>query len=307
MARTLLTDSGLETVLIFLDGLELPEFAAFVLLTDELGQEALRRYYREHLDIAVRHGVGFVLETPTWRASRNWGDRLGYSAQGLADANRQAVELVREVGAEYASTVDPILISGCIGPAADAYWPDAHLSGPEALDYHRPQVATLTDAGADRLCAMTLAHAEEAIGLTWAAAEAGTPIVISFTVETDGRLPSGMSICEAIDAVDTATDGGPDHYAINCAHPTHFDGALTPGVSWLSRIRGIRANASTRSHAELDEATGLDPGDPDDLARRYAQLGERMELSVLGGCCGTDARHIAAIAAACLPAADTWH
>jgi homocysteine S-methyltransferase len=299
MRPMLLTDSGLETVLIFQDGLDLPEFAAFVLLAEESGREALRRYYREHLDIAARYGVGFVLETPTWRASRHWGDRLGYSAEGLADANRQAVELVREVGAGYASTVDPILISGCIGPSADGY--DGGLTAVEARDYHRGQVAVLSAAGVDRLCAMTLTHAEEAIGLTLAAAEAGAPMVISFTVETDGRLASGMPLGDAIEAVDSATGGGPDHYMINCAHPSHVEPALTAGAGWLSRIHAIRANASSLSHAEQDEAADLDAGDPDDLARRYARLTERLPLSLLGGCCGTDTRHIEAIAAACLP------
>jgi homocysteine S-methyltransferase len=227
---------------------------------------------------------------------------LGYSERGLFECNRAAVELVREVGAEYASTVDPIRISGCVGPAGDAYRPDATLTAAQALEYHRTQLATLAGAGVDQFCALTLTHAEEAIGLTRAAAETGTPIVISFTVETDGRLPSGMSIGEAIDTVDNATGGGPDHYLINCAHPSHFDGALTAGAGWLGRIHGILANASTRSHADLDEAAELDAGDPDDLARWYARMGERLELSLLGGCCGTDARHVAAIAAACLPA-----
>jgi S-methylmethionine-dependent homocysteine/selenocysteine methylase len=147
--------------------------------------------------------------------------------------------------------------------------------------------------------AITMTYPEEAIGVVQAAQDAGLPAAVSFTVETDGRLPSGQAIDEAIEQADAETDGAPAYFMINCAHPTHFADALEAGAPWLERIGGIRANASRLSHAELDEAEELDDGDPDDLAARYAALRPRLPaLRVVGGCCGTDERHIDAISAA---------
>jgi homocysteine S-methyltransferase len=150
--------------------------------------------------------------------------------------------------------------------------------------------------------AITMNYPEEAIGIALAAKDAGMPVVISFTVETDGKLASGATIGEAITAVDLATGATPIYFMINCAHPTHFDNVLPEDEAWLGRIRGVRANASHKSHAELDEATELDDGDPDDLGRRYRALRRSLpRMNVLGGCCGTDHRHIAAIAEAMTP------
>ena len=281
-----LTDGGIETVLIFEEGLDLPLFAAFTLLGDEAGTEALRRYYAPYLALAVKHGLGFVAETPTWRASPRWARELGYSDAELSALNRRAVELMRELGAGH----ERVLVSGCVGPSDDGYRPSALLSAEAAEAYHAVQIASLADA--DRITAITMTYAEEAIGVSRAAARVGLPCVISFTVETDGRLPSGQSLADAIAQVDAAA--APAFYMINCAHPTHFESVLSG--DWVARVRGVRANASVLSHAELDEATELDSGDPADLGARYARL--PLALDVVGGCCGTDHRHVAAIAAA---------
>jgi S-methylmethionine-dependent homocysteine/selenocysteine methylase len=124
----------------------------------------------------------------------------------------------------------------------------------------------------------------------------------SFTVDTDGRLPTGQTLGDAVAEVDAATGGAPAYYMINCAHPTHFDGALAARARWVDRMRGLRANASTRSHAELNESTELDVGNPAELGAQYAALRRRLpRLNVMGGCCGTDDRHMAAIAEACAP------
>ena len=144
--------------------------------------------------------------------------------------------------------------------------------------------------------------AEEATGVVLAAKALNMPAVIGFTVETDGRLPSGMSLGEAITAVDHATDSWAAYFMINCAHPTHFADALDSSEPWTTRIRSIRANASMMSHEELNEAEALDAGDPADLAARYLSLREMLpRINVVGGCCGTDHRHIAAIAQALAP------
>jgi homocysteine S-methyltransferase len=288
-----LTDGGLETVLIFHQGLELPAFAAFDLLKDEAGTEVLRTYFEPYLELAAERGLGFVLQSPTWRANPRWAAEIGYSEEELEVLNRKAIALMEEIRAAAPDSTT-IVISGCIGPHDDGYAPGEMLSADAAREYHSTQIGTFADTAADVVTAMTMTYAEEAIGVTSAAAAAGIPAVISFTVEIDGRLPSGQSLGEAIGQVDAATGSGPSYYMINCAHPTHFDGVLDG--EWAGRIRGLRANASTRSHAELDEAPDLDEGDPADLGARYAALRERLpRLNVLGGCCGTDYRHVAEI------------
>jgi S-methylmethionine-dependent homocysteine/selenocysteine methylase len=291
-----LTDGGIETTLIFHQGLDLPAFAAFVLLKDEQGTNELRRYYEPYLELAAAEGVGLVLESPTWRASPRWAAELGLSEQELDELNRKAIAMMEELREGVPGTA---VISGCVGPQDDGYNPSTKLTAAAAENYHSTQVGTFADTAADMVTAITMTYADEAIGVTRAARAVGLPVVISFTLETDGRLPSGQGLAPAIAEVDTATDGGPAYYMINCAHPTHFEDALEAGADWPRRIRGMRANASTKSHAELDEAEELDEGDPADLAARHARLRAKLpELNVLGGCCGTDHRHVSEIARA---------
>jgi homocysteine S-methyltransferase len=297
-----LADGGIETTLIFLDGLELPDFAAFHLLRDAEGTEALRRYFAPYVAIAKRLGTGLVLESATWRASADWGARLGYSPQALADANRAAVALLERMRDESGSVPGGMVLSGCVGPRGDGYVPAQAMSADEAEAFHRAQIETFADTAADMVCAITMNYVEEAIGIARAAKRCAMPVAISFTVETDGRLPTGQGLRAAVEQVEDATGGSPAYYMINCAHPSHFEAVLTDDGPWLDRVRGLRANASRQSHAELNESTTLDAGDPAELARDYARLKRRLrKLNVLGGCCGTDSRHIEAIATACRP------
>jgi S-methylmethionine-dependent homocysteine/selenocysteine methylase len=294
--KLFLSDGGLETTLIYHENVDLPLFAAFDLLKDEAGTEALRGYYEPYLELAAERGLGFVLESPTWRANPRWAAKIGYSVDELEDFNRRAIALMEEIRDANADGLGgPVIISGFLGPHDDGYQPDEHLDADGAQEYHSTQIGTFAATAADLVTAVTMTYAEEAIGVTRAAAAAGIPAVISFTVETDGRLPSGQPLGEAIYQVDVATGSGPAAYfMINCAHPTHFEGVLEG--DWVGRIRGLRANASTCTHAELDEAEELDDGDPADLGARYAGLRSRLpRLNVLGGCCGTDHRHVAEI------------
>jgi len=294
-----LTDSGIETDLIFNGEWELPEFAAFVLLDEPAGCVALREYFLRHVDVADQFGCGVILEAPTWRASRDWGDRLGYSAAQLRSVNERAISLLAEIRRANASS--PIIISGCIGPRADAYQPGSRMNPDEAARYHRDQIDSLASTEADLVHAMTIGYADEAIGITRAAMRANVPVVVSFTTETDGRLPDGTSLADAIGAVDRATGSGPAYYGINCSHPTHFGPAFPADDGGGRRIRSIRANASSKSHAELDESQTLDAGDAAELADLYRSLRvDHPQLTILGGCCGTDASHVEAIARACL-------
>jgi S-methylmethionine-dependent homocysteine/selenocysteine methylase len=299
-ATTFIGDGGLETTMIFQRGIELPEFASFQLLDDERGRAALRDYYEGYIDLAAANAVGFTLDTPTWRASRNWGERLGRTEGEIGELNRAAVEFGLRLREERGDEV-PILVCGALGPEGDAYRPARFLGPDEAATYHADQVAALAAAGADIVSAYTLSYVDEAIGIVRAASAAGLPVSISFTVETDGRLPDGEALGAAIERLDRETDAAAEYLMVNCAHPSHFGPQLAGGDGWRERVVGIRANASRRSHAELDASPDLDPGDPDQLASEYRALVEALpSLSLFGGCCGTDTRHVAAICSACL-------
>jgi len=297
MARELfITDGGLETTLIFHDGIDLRAFAAFDLLSGDAGTELLRTYFERYLAIAREHGTGFVLDTATWRANPDWGAQLGYSRGELDAANRRSVALAKELRDAHAGAAGPIVVNGVVGPRGDGYVAGELMSADEAERYHREQIATFGDAGVDRISAITLTYPDEAIGIARAANAAGVPVAVSFTLETDGRLPDGTELRDAIERVDADTGASAAYFMVNCAHPTHFEHVFDEDGAWTDRVHGLRANASTMSHAELDAAEELDDGDPADLAARYRALRSRLRnLDVLGGCCGTDHRHVAAI------------
>ena len=300
LASTLfLTDGGLETTLVFHDKLQLPHFAAFDLLRTPDGTEKLRRYFETYTRIALQRRVGIVLEAPTWRANADWAAKLGYDRESLADANRSGIGLLLEVRAALESAATPIVISGNIGPRGDGYRPDQRMSVAEAFQYHSAQVETFAGTDADMIGAFTMNYAEEAVGIALACRARAMPLALSFTLETDGKLPSGQTLLEAIECVEAESGDYPVYYMINCAHPTHFESTLDELGAKVRRIRGLRANASRRSHAELDASTDLDAGDPVELSHEYRILQRKLPaLSVVGGCCGTDHRHVAAIASA---------
>jgi homocysteine S-methyltransferase len=254
-----LTDGGIETSLIFFDGLDLPYFAAFHLLRDKTGRDALVRYYERYIAIAQADGVGFILESPTWRASSDWGSKLGYPRDAIGAVNRESIELMHELKARHAHRTTPIVVSGCVGPRGDGYDTGQVMSPTEAAAYHAHQIGVFADAKAYMTTAITMTNASEAIGFVHAAA-----------------------------------------HEVNCAHPTHFERVMSADEEWTRRIRGLRANASRRSHQELNDAPDLDVGDPIELANQYRGLLRRHpQITVLGGCCGTDHRHIQSISKAC--------
>ena len=289
------TDGGMETDLIFHHGVDLPDFAAFPLLDTAGGRALLTQYYDGYATIAHQASAGLMLEAPTWRANPDWGARLDYSAADLARVNTAAIALLAGLRERYTATLNigTVLVSGMVGPRGDGY--AGSLPDPqEAASYHGPQLEAFAAAGADLATALTLTDVPEAIGVVQAARAAGLPIAISFTVETDGRLPSGPTIADAITTVDATA--APDYYLINCAHPTHIRAGLGPPGPWIDRIIGTRANASLKSHAELDDAEDLDEGDVATLASAQADLTAALPaLTILGGCCGTDHRHVAAL------------
>jgi homocysteine S-methyltransferase len=300
---TFLSDGGMETTLIFHEGADLPHFASFVLLSTSEGRRQLKDYYVKYLTIARERGVGFILDSATWRANPDWAEKLGYDVGALDAVNRKAIELLVELRGEFETPSTKCVISGAIGPRGDGY-KAGRMTADDAERYHAVQIETFADSDADMVAAYTLTNVDEAVGIARAAKARNMPCAISFTVETDGRLITGPTIREAIEATDRATAGSPAYYMINCAHPTHFASELRSGEEWMKRILGVRANASTKSHAELDDSTTLDAGDPQDLGKRYAGLMRTLpSLKILGGCCGTDHRHVTAMCEAVLPAA----
>ncbi len=294
--KPVITDGGLETTLIFLDEIDLPGFAAIHMLTSKERREHLERYFEQYIRLAQAHQLGFLFESVTWRSSNGWAEEIGLSAETLAELNRTAIEMLVEMREQMETPATPMVISGCIGPRGDGYVVDERMSVEEAREYHHPQVRLFETAGVDCVSALTLNYVEEAAGIALAAKDAEVPCVISFTVETDGRLVTGETLKEAITQVDELTDGSPAYYMINCAHPSHFAHSLEENTSWTRRIIGIRANASSCSHEELDNAKELDTGDPVALAEAYAELVRRHpQIKLIGGCCGTDIRHIRTI------------
>jgi S-methylmethionine-dependent homocysteine/selenocysteine methylase len=288
------TDGGLETDLIFNRGIDLPEFASFPLLGTAGGRSVLTDYYDGYADVARRAGAGLVLETPTWRANPDWATGLGYDASALDAVNRSAVDLLHRVRDSHTDLHDAgVVVSGNVGPRGDGYVAETAGSADDYAEYHSPQIAAFKAVGADVTTAMTMTSVAEALGVATAARAVGLPAVIMFTVETDGRLPDGTPLAEAVATVDEA--GAPDWFGVNCAHPEHVEPGLTDG-GWRERLVVVRPNASRLSHAELDEAEELDEGDPVELRGDVETLRDRLpSLRILGGCCGTDVRHVASL------------
>lgn len=295
--RFYLADGGLETFMIFHKGHDLPCFSAAALLDSVAGRQDLLAYYERYIGIARASQRGFVMDAPTWRSGVAWAKPLGQSIDAVLDTNARAVAFVSAVRDQHEGNALPILINGLVGPAADAYAPDTLITEQDAFDIHFPQIEALGKAAVDMISAMTLTHADEASGIMRATKEIDVPGVIAFTVETDGRLPSGQPLGDAIAQVDVATGSAPLYYMINCAHPDHFRSTLAGTEKWISRIGGIRCNASRMSHAELEDAEELDDGDPAELSALSLELVRLLpNIRVVGGCCGTDHRHVGCMA-----------
>jgi homocysteine S-methyltransferase len=294
--RLYLTDAGIETDLIFNKGIEIREFAAHTLLADPAGREALANYFRGFLTLAGDIGAGFVLDSQTWKAHPHWAEALQASDADLAAANRDAIAFIAGIRAEFPENAAPIVLNGLVGPRGDAYAAKDAVAADEAEEYHATQIGWLADTEIDMVTALTFTQSDEAIGAVRAAEAVRLPIVVSFTVETNGSLPTGEPLGHAIEAVDAATNGAAAYFMVNCAHPDHFSNIIAD-AAWTRRIHGLRCNASRMSHADLDQAQTLDDGDVHELADGYLGLIHSMPwLNVFGGCCGSDLRHVTEIA-----------
>lgn len=308
--KTLLTCGGTETFLLFIQSYPLREFCSFELLDDPDALAALEReFFAPIAEAAAAAGHALLLDAMVWRAHPDFVAALGYPASDLERFNRRGVEVMRDFAARFRAQkglaeIDlPAIISGDLGPRGDGYKlaSDA-LTIDEAAAYHRPQITALAEAGVDVINALTMTSVAESAGIARVASELGLPVIISPTVETDGTTPEGDELGEFIERVEQATGGAPEFYMVNCAHPGHLEPTLRAaadrGAAWLERFRGLRANASRKSHEELDNSETLDRGAPDELAADMGRLFREFDFRLVGGCCGTDAEHISAIARA---------
>jgi len=293
-----LTDGGIETDLIFNRGVEIREFAAHTLLPDPVGRAELVAYFRRFLELARQTKAGFILDSQTWKAHLHWAGALGATENELHQANCESIAFIAGIRKEFSENEQPIVLNGIIGPTSDAYVPETHVTMDQAWRYHACQIGWLAETEVDMVTATTFPQADEATGLVRAAQDARLPVVVSFTVETDGRLPTGQALPDAIRQVDDATGGGPAYFMVNCAHPDHFFHVFDDS-DWSRRVRGLRCNASRLSHAQLDACETLDDGNPGEFGRQYRAILERMPwVNVVGGCCGSDLRHVTEIARA---------
>lgn len=294
--RDMTCGGGIETWLQYVDGFELRHFCLFELLDDKRGVACLTDYHRKLVEAAVPHGFGVINEGLHYRASRDWGELIGYSREGLEEINIRGIEFYKDFAREYDSPETPMIVGGVIGPRGDAYNVARAMAAAEAEDYHSEQILTFKKAGADQITAATLSSIEEAIGIARAAKAADMPVVISLFVKQGGRLSGGETVEEAITKVDAATGNVPAYYMINCTHPTEFEPALTAD-DWNRRLGGFMPNAVAMETLDLCKLGHLEDGNPEELGGQMADLARRFpHIHVWGGCCGTDGRHIGQIA-----------
>ncbi|HWG84802.1 MAG TPA: homocysteine S-methyltransferase family protein [Deinococcales bacterium] len=295
-----LTEGGQETEVMYKFGLDLPHFALFTLLDNLDGLKALRGMYRRYLEVAARHGCTALMGGLDYRASPDWAALLGYSEEKLADAQLRCIDFLREVAEPYRADLPGVLIVGIVGPRGDAYERNETITAGEAEDYHAVQLATLAQAGVDLAHAMTFNNVPEAVGVARAAATAGVPLCISFTLDETARLQSGPSLREAIEAVDAEAGASrPDFFGVNCSHPLEFEPALAESGQWQGRIRSLRPNAVSMEKTALCRLGHLESGDPENLGRLMGGLAARFpHVDIWGGCCGTWDTHLDSIAGA---------
>lgn len=294
--RFYLSEGGTETEFMYKHGFELPHFAMFPLLDNPKASAKMKDMFRSYLDVAADHNFCALMGGLDYRASPDWGELLGYSPAGLADANLQSIEFLRDVASEYSSDIPETLIQGLIGPRGDAYARNESITESEAEDYHAVQLETLKKADVDLALAMTFNNIPESVGVARAAAKIGVPLGISLSLDSNSKLNSGPSLADAITTIDKETDQSPEFYLINCSHPLEYEPAIEPG-DWVKRIRGVRPNASKMEKIALCKIGHLEDGDPEELGVLCGDLAQRYpHMDIWGGCCGTWNNHLDQIA-----------
>ncbi|PMG07031.1 homocysteine methyltransferase [Vibrio breoganii] len=282
--------TGIDTELLFTHNQPLPGYASYPLLAKSSTRAIIEKMYIDLIALAKRYQTAVILDAMTWIASSQRGAMIGLNEHQLRDFNLDAIDLMAQVRDRCGDL--PTLLSAQIGPREDGYQANNQMSANESLGYHSTQIDTYKLTKADFITASTLSYPEEAAGIVLAAKSANIPVVVSFTVELDGNLPNGESLEDAIAKVDGLTKRYASYFMINCAHPSHFSHSFTQ-QPWEQRIKGIVVNASKCSHAELDRCETLDSGDPFTLGKEVAEIcRQNTQISVVGGCCGTNLDHL---------------
>lgn len=293
-----LTEAGTETEVLYKEGYELPHFAMWTLLDNPEAMERIGDMYRRYLDVAAENETGIVLCGFDYRASPDWAALLDVDRDGLREVIHRGIGFLRDVSDPYRDRVPHILLGGSIGPRGDAYSRGEPVTADSAEEYHSFQIACLKEAGADIACAHTFNNIPEAVGVARAARAEGLPLAMYFSLDSSSRLNTGPSLRDAVIETDSQTGNAPLFYGLNCSHPVEFEPALEPG-DWIDRLRSIRPNASKMEKIALCKLGHLEDGDPDELGAQMGDLARRYpHMDIMGGCCGTDERHLSRIAEA---------
>ena len=263
------------------------------------GRQALARLYEQYIDVGRRYDLPLILGAPTWRASAERIQRAGIEA-GIG-LNAEAVMFVKALRGRTGQYGRRIFVAGMMACRNDAYKPQHALDVAAARRFHAAQAEALAAAMPDLILAATLPAASEAEGLARALADVACPYLISFVIRPDGNLLDGTRLDAAMGRIDQRIDPPPAAYMVNCVHPDHLDAALAgmpAAAPPTGRLLGLQANASRLSPEALDGRAVLDASAPAEFAAAMVRLQRRYRLKIFGGCCGTDQRHLQAMAAA---------
>ena len=241
-----------------------------------------------YLSVAAALGLPFLLMTPTFRSSPHRVRRAGLDPEA-ENLTRRGVEIARAVAARFPD-VDTYL-EGIIGPSGNNQDPYDTLDAEAAEAHHRPQARELADAGVDLLLGSTIPAVGEATGMAWALASTGTPYTVSLMIGADGRVLDGSTLAEAIDRIDQATSPPPLYYSLVCVHAAVARLALASGKS-TARVAELRGNGAPRAAGALEGSHHVVADHPEAWAEATMAVALEHGLKVLGGCCGTDERHI---------------
>ncbi len=272
------------------------EHAGFIY--DPYAGSVLEGLFRQYMDIGQKYDLPMIFCTPTWRANP---ERLAKAGIGMVEqVNNDSFSFVDKIRKSYGEYSSKIFIGGLMGCKGDSYRPKEALEKNEATAFHRIQAKALADSGCDFLYAATQPAISEAVGIAAAMAECDVPYVISFLIMPDGKLLDGITLSEAIEQIDDKISPRPSFYMVNCVHPLVFKQALSKSFNETenlrSRLIGLQANSSTKSPEELENLPYLDTTEPVEFSEYMLQLHKRFGIKILGGCCGTDNRHIEEIA-----------
>ena len=264
-----------------------PRLENALLIYDRIGKTESVQICNDYISVAHKAGRPIFIGTPTWRANKERLSEAGVSS----NVNRDAVDFMKRLRSEWSSWKENIPIAGLIGCKNDCYKPVEGISLRDAYDFHSWQIEKLAEPGVDFLLAATIPTLPEATGIALAMAQTGIPYMISFVINREGTILAGNSLEQCINEIDVASGKPPLGYMINCAYPSFLNAHIQPKAV-LSRLIGFQANASSLDHAELEGSATLQVEKIAEWGEEMINLNRTYGVKILGGCCGTDARHL---------------